>query len=53
MKKMPENLPIAQNQEGLPIGAQLVGKQWQDYQLLTVAQHIFNIFGGFKRPAGY
>jgi amidase len=46
-------LPIAQNQEGLPIGVQLVGKRWQDYQLLAVAQKVFDVVGGFKRPVGY
>jgi amidase len=44
-------LPIAA--EGLPIGVQLVGKRWQDKELLAIAQALEDLTGGFQRPPHY
>lgn len=39
--------------EGLPIGVQVVGKRWQDRDLLAIAQSLDNLIGGYKRPPIY
>jgi amidase len=46
-------LPIARSSDGLPIGAQLVGRRWHDNELLNVAAAIAEVTGGFNRPPGY
>jgi amidase len=46
-------IPIGQTQNGLPIGMQIVGKRWQDMELLAIAQEIDQVVGGFQRPPGY
>ena len=46
-------MPIARSDEGLPIGAQLVGRRWRDNELLNVAAAIAEVTGGFRRPPGY
>ncbi|TVQ08491.1 MAG: amidase [Leptolyngbya sp. DLM2.Bin27] len=46
-------LPIGQTQDGLPIGMQIVGKRWQDIELLVIAQEIDRIVGQFQRPPDY
>jgi amidase len=46
-------LPIAVSQEGLPIGIQLVGKRWQDYDVLAIAQAMVKIIGEFPIPPDY
>ncbi len=46
-------IPIGQTQNGLPIGMQIVGKRWQDMELLAIAQEIDQVIGGFQRPPGY
>jgi amidase len=43
-------LPVNLSSEGLPIGVQLVGKRWQDNQLLEIAQAIIEYRGGYNRP---
>jgi amidase len=45
-------LPIAVSAQGLPIGIQLVGKRWQDYELLAIAQKMMDIMGKFPIPPG-
>jgi amidase len=39
--------------EGLPIGVQVVGKRWQDRDLLAIAQSLDDLIGGYKRPPIY
>jgi len=46
-------IPIGQTQEGLPIGVQLVGKRWQDLNLLAIAQKLVEVLGSFQSPPGY
>ncbi len=46
-------IPIGQTQSGLPIGIHLVGKRWQDYQLLDLAEKIVTVTGSVSRPPGY
>ena len=46
-------IPLAQTQEGLPIGMQLVGARWGDTELLSVAEQLTQLTGSFKRPPGY
>ena len=46
-------IPIGQSKSGLPIGVQVVGKRWQDRELLAIAQQIDEIAGDFQHPPGY
>ncbi|WP_414566473.1 MULTISPECIES: amidase [unclassified Anabaena] len=46
-------IPIGQTQNGLPIGMQIVGKRWQDMELLAIAQEIDQVVGRFQRPFSY
>jgi amidase len=46
-------IPIGQTQNGLPVGLQVVGKRWQEMELLSIAKQINQIIGNFKRPLGY
>jgi amidase len=46
-------VPIARSGEGLPIGAQLVGRRWGDMELLNIAAAVAEVTGGFQRPPGY
>lgn len=46
-------IPIGQTQNGLPIGMQIVGKRWQEIELLAIAQALDNIIGNFRLPPGY
>lgn len=46
-------IPIGQTQSGLPIGIHLVGKRWQDSQLLDLAEKIVRVTGTVSRPPGY
>ena len=46
-------IPIGQSKSGLPIGVQIVGKRWQDLELLAIAQKIDEIAGDFQHPPGY
>jgi amidase len=39
--------------ESLPIGVQVVGKRWQDRELLAIAQSLTEFMGGYKRPIVY
>jgi amidase len=41
---------IGTSSEGLPLGAQIVGKPWQEHQVLAVAKMFEDLFGGFKPP---
>ena len=46
-------IPIGKSEAGLPIGVQIVGKRWQDLELLAIAQNINRIINNFDRPPGY
>jgi Asp-tRNA(Asn)/Glu-tRNA(Gln) amidotransferase A subunit family amidase len=46
-------IPTGQTQNGLPIGIQLVGKRWREMELLSIAQEIDQVVGGFHCPPGY
>jgi amidase len=43
-------LPCGQDPDGLPIGAQLVGRRWDEARLLAAAAAITQLTGGFARP---
>lgn len=38
------------DENGLPIGVQIVGRPWQDATVLAVAQQLENHFGGWQAP---
>ena len=46
-------IPISKTKAGLPIGVQIVGKRWQDMELLAIAQEIAHIISNCDRPSGY
>lgn len=46
-------LPVDRTKAGLPIGVQLVGRHWQDMQLLSFAEKIMEVVGSFQSPPGY
>lgn len=46
-------IPIAKSQAGFPIGVQIVGKRWQDLELLAIAEKISQITDGCDRPPGF
>ena len=46
-------IPIGKTKSGLPIGVQIVGKRWQDLELLAIAKEIERMTAGFCQPPGY
>ena len=44
-------IPIGRNETGLPIGMQIIGKRWQDLELLTIAEKIDRLIGDFQHPS--
>jgi Asp-tRNA(Asn)/Glu-tRNA(Gln) amidotransferase A subunit family amidase len=46
-------MPLRLSSEGLPIGAQLVGRAWGDLDLLSVASLLAAIVGPAPRPPGF
>jgi amidase len=46
-------LPLSRTKDGLPIGIQIVGKRWNDMELLAVAQSLSEVIGPFQPPPGY
>ena len=46
-------IPLTRDAEGLPIGAQLIGRRWQDERLLAIAAQIARLTDGFQRPPGF
>jgi len=46
-------IPIGQTSSGLPIGMQIIGKRWKEMELLTIAQQLDAVIGGFRSPPGY
>ncbi|RWF14385.1 MAG: hypothetical protein EOS64_28510 [Mesorhizobium sp.] len=45
-------IPIGLDREGLPIGAQLVGRRHSDMKLLAAAKALARLTDGFVRPPG-
>ncbi len=43
-------VPVSQSAEGLPIGVQIVGRPWDEEQVLAVAAQIEQECGAWKRP---
>jgi Asp-tRNA(Asn)/Glu-tRNA(Gln) amidotransferase A subunit family amidase len=46
-------VPISQSNEGLPIGVQIVGRPWQEEEVLSVAAIVERECGGFRIPPIY
>lgn len=46
-------IPAGLTKEGLPIGIQIVGRRWEDWKLLAIAQKLEQVAGGFQPPPGY
>ena len=46
-------IPIGQTKKGLPIGVQIVGKRWNDLELLAIAESLAGIAGDLKRPSPF
>jgi amidase len=46
-------MPCGQDDDGLPIGVQIVGKRWDESRLLGIAAALAAITGEFRRPSGY
>ncbi|RRH93028.1 amidase [Mesorhizobium tamadayense] len=44
--------PCGRDNDGLPIGLQLVGRHWSEARLLGIAAAIAPLTGGFRRPPG-
>lgn len=44
---------IGEDEDGLPIGVQIVGKRWSDLELLRIAGLIEGQNAGFRRPKGF
>jgi Asp-tRNA(Asn)/Glu-tRNA(Gln) amidotransferase A subunit family amidase len=42
--------PVGRSPEGLPIGVQIVGRPWEDEQVLTVASALEKECGAWRRP---
>jgi Asp-tRNA(Asn)/Glu-tRNA(Gln) amidotransferase A subunit family amidase len=43
-------VPVSQSSEGLPIGVQIVGRPWEEEQVLSVAAALEDACGGWKVP---
>ncbi len=43
-------VPVSQSTEGLPIGVQIVGRPWEEEQVLSVAMTVERGCGGWKIP---
>ena len=46
-------IPMGKSKEGLPIGMQIVGRRWNDMQVLSIAQAVSKAIKPFSRPEGY
>ena len=44
-------IPIGQSSSGLPIGVQIVGKRWQDLNILAIANEIDRVASNFQQPS--
>ncbi len=43
-------VPVAQSSAGLPAGVQIVGRPWEEEQVLMVAAEVEKACGGWKKP---
>ncbi len=43
-------IPIGQDENGMPIGAQLVSRRWSEGRLLAIGRLISGVVGPLKRP---
>jgi Asp-tRNA(Asn)/Glu-tRNA(Gln) amidotransferase A subunit family amidase len=43
-------VPVSQSAEGLPVGVQIIGRPWEEEQVLAVADVIEKECGGWKAP---
>ncbi len=46
-------IPAGFSSDGLPIGIQIVGKRWRDFELLDIAERINQVAGAYRGPEGY
>ncbi len=46
-------IPLAQDRNGLPIGALLIGRRWEDERLLAIAALLADVTGGYRPPPGF
>ncbi len=46
-------IPFGQDENGLPVGIQLVGRPWEEEALLEVAIRLEDVRGPFPAPPGY
>ena len=46
-------LPLPHPDGTLPLGVQVVGRLWQDSELLAVAQALTGVTGGYQPPPGF
>jgi amidase len=46
-------IPIGKSNDGLPIGVQLVGRLWQEMDLLNVAEAVAGVTCGYQTPPAY
>jgi amidase len=46
-------IPIGQDERGLPVGVQVVGKRWKEMELLNIVRQLAGCTQGFQVPPGY
>ncbi len=46
-------VPAGVDRQGLPFGLQIIGKRWDDERLLSIAESVSGLTGGFRQPPGY
>jgi len=47
------NIPLGLNEQGLPLGVQLVGPYWSEKEMIHFAKQLVKLTPGFIRPEGY
>lgn len=51
--KATELEPREKDQNGLPVGVQIIGRRWSEERLLAIAKPIAAVTAGFRCPPGY
>ena len=46
-------IPAGVDNQGLPFGLQIIGRRWDDERLLSIAESVSELTGGFQQPPGY
>jgi amidase len=46
-------IPAGVDNQGLPFGLQIIGRRWDDERLLSIAESVSELTGGFRQPPGY